>query len=157
MGNVVVLLTKLSNLSDQSYELFNYYLIATNKTFSDEVEEFETCIKSLAELSDRQYDFAWLTENAKRLEASRRDFRDLCEAVCVLIGNRIDELCKYSRVPIITKPTKFEGACPFGSEALVAYGNVEGSVKVDGVTCKIIETKIESTPYYNIKCSMIDN
>lgn len=152
----VVLLTKLSTMDDRSYELFDYYVIATSQTFENEVEEFNTCIKCLQKLSDNQYDFAWLTENAKQLDASRRDFRNLCDNVCVLLGNRIEELCKHTRAPIVTAPANFDGACPFGSEQLVAYGNVDTTVRVDGVLCKVVDTKIESTPYYNIKCSMID-
>lgn len=151
-----VLLTKLSSYNDKSFELYDYYLNATSKSFADEKDEFDTCIASIKKLTDRQYDFAWLSENAAEFECNRREFKALCDDVCVLLGNRIDELCKHTRNPIVTKPTKFEDYCPFSTEALVAYGSNVETVRVDGKVCKIVETKLESTPYYNIYVSQID-
>lgn len=151
-----VLLTKLSGYNDRSFELYEHYLNATSKSFVDEKEEFDTCISSIKKLTEKQYDFGWLSENAAEFECNRRDFKALCDDVCVLLGNRIDELCKHTRNPIVTKPTKFEDYCPFTSETLVAYGSNVTEVRVDGKVCRVVDTKLESTPYYNIYVSQLD-
>ncbi len=151
-----VLLTKLSNYNDKNFELFVYYLNATTSSFIDEKEEFDTLISNIKTLTEKQYDFSWLAENAAEFECNRREFKALCDDVCVLLGNRIDELCKHTRKPIITKPTKFEDYCPFANETLVAYGNCSENVRVDGKICKIIDTKLESTPYYSVYVNSLD-
>lgn len=151
-----VLLTKLSNYDDVSFDLFNYYVNATSKTFADNIEEFNTCIENIKKLTELQYDFSWLSENANEFGCNRRDFKTLCDDVCSLLGNRINELCKHTKTPIVTKPSNFEDYCPYSKEMLVAYGSSITSVRVDGKLCKIIETKLESTPYYNIYISQLD-
>ena len=40
-----VLLTKLNNCNDKTFELYDYYLNATSKSFSDASEEFNVCVK----------------------------------------------------------------------------------------------------------------
>lgn len=154
--NNAILLIQLSNLNDDSFELFNYYKIGTTKVFEDEIATFNACVNALKNLINLQYDFEWLTINAKKFETTRRDFRNLCDDVCDLLGNRIEELCKHTRKPIITKPTKFEDYCPFPSDSLVVYGNQISNISIDGKLYKIVNTKIESTPYYTIYCNQID-
>ena len=152
-----VLLTKLSNYDDTSFELFQYYLNATSKSFVDEKEEFDTCISSITRLTEKQYDFRWLSENASKFECNRRDFKALCDDVCVLLGNRINEICRRDNDrPIITIPSKFEDYCPFVNESLVAYGNCTDAIRIDGKLCKIIDTKLENTPYYSIYVHSLD-
>lgn len=152
-----ILLTKLATFNDNNFEPYRYYLDATSTVFEDEKDEFDTCIEDLKKLVDYQYDFAWLSENASIMECNRREFKALCDDVCVLLGNRIDELCKHTRNPIFTTPSKFEDYCPFTNEAYVVYGNNnENTIKHDGKVYRVIETKLESTPYYNIYVSQLD-
>lgn len=154
-----VLLTKLHNYNDKSFELFNYYLDGTSKSFADNITEFETCINDIKKLTDYQYDFAWLSENAETFGVNRREFKALCDDVCAILGNRVQELCAHTREPIITKPTKYEDYCPFSSENLVVYGNpsIFGSrFMFDGNRYRIVDSKLENSPYYSIYCSSIE-
>lgn len=152
-----VLLTKLSNYDDKSFELYEHYLNATSKSFVDEKEEFDTCIASIKLLTEKQYDFGWLSENAAEFDCNRRDFKALCDDVCILLGNRINELCRHNNGrPIITKPTKFEDYCPFSNETLVAYGNCNSTIRIDGKVCKLVDTKLENTPYYSVYVHSLD-
>ena len=114
-----ILLTKLNNYENTDFELYKYYLDATSKLYTSEKVEFETCMNDIKILTNKQYDFDWLTENSKIFECNRREFKALCDDVCVILGNRINELCKHTREPIITKPSKFEDYCPFETESLV--------------------------------------
>ncbi|MBQ8218340.1 MAG: hypothetical protein IJZ79_03450 [Bacilli bacterium] len=156
--NNAILLTKLNNYDDMSFELYKYYVDATSKSFADNAIEFSTCIEDIKKLTNYQYDFGWLSENASKFGVNRRDFKSLCDDVCVLLGNRIQELCSHTREYIITKPSKYEDYCPFSSEALVAYGNPaninrSNIVKCDGQQYSIIDCKLEESPYYIVYCS----
>ena len=159
--NNAILLTKLSKMDDLSFELYTYYIDATSKSFLDEITEFNTCINDLKKLTECQYDFAWLSKNASKFEVNRRDFKSLCDDVCMLLGNRIEELCKHNKTPIVTKPTKYEDYCPFASEELVAYGRIpyshgNNNIIFDGNSYNIIDTKLEISPYYTIYCNLIE-
>jgi len=156
--NNAILLTKLNNYDDTSFELYQYYINATSKSFSDPAQEFSTCIENIKRLTSCQYDFGWLSENAKQFGVNRRDFKALCDDVCVLLGNRIQELCEHTREYIVTKPSKYEDYCPFPSEALVAYGNpkniaLPNIVNCDGSKYTLIDSKLEESPYYIVYCS----
>lgn len=162
----VILLNKLSRFNDDDFDLYRYFKDATSKSFEDETEELDTLRSDLILLSEKQYDFAgWLTKSAKALECKRNECMGLCEDVCKLLGNRIQELCNHVRIPIIASPTKMsansalEVKCPYSSEYLVAYGSCTEnakSVNVDGKVCKVIEAKLEVSPYYTIKISLLD-
>lgn len=153
-----VLLTKLSKFNNTDFELFNMYCNATSKSFETVADEFNTCIDNIKYLTEKQYDFSWITENAKVFEVNRRDFKNLCDDVCMLLGNRLEELCKYSRTPVIVKPSKYDDYCPMNSEDLVVYGNYrEGErFSYDGKRYAIVDTKLESCPYYNIYCNSFE-
>lgn len=153
---VVVLLDKLNSYNDESFELYRYYKIATTTDYS--VESFNNCINSLKDLVNKQYDFKnYIMPNATMFGCNRRDFTQLIDAVCTLLGNKIDEISKCSRIPIITSPSNFEDYCPFPSEDLVLYGKTNCySVYHDGKQYRVIESKLESTPYYNIYCNTLD-
>ena len=162
----VILLNKLSRFNDDDFDLYRYFKDATSKSFEDETEELDTLRSDLILISEKQYDFAgWLTKSAKALECKRNECIGLCEDVCKLLGNRIQELCNHVRIPIIASPTKMsansalEVKCPYSSEYLVAYGSCTEnakSVNVDGKVCKVIEAKLEVSPYYTIKISLLD-
>ena len=155
--DTAILLTKLSQLNNLEFDLYNYYVDATIRSFENSTEEFNTCIKDLKELVGKQYDFSWLTENATEFGCNRREFKQLCDDVCTLLGNRIDEVCRHTRTPIITKPTKFEDYCPVSTESLVAYGNFSHErILIDGKPYNIIDTKLENTPYYSIYVKTIE-
>lgn len=154
-----ILLTKLYNYDDKSFELYKYYDEAINRQHSD-VEDFNICMKNLKILIDKQYDFEWITLNAKTFGTTRRDFRSLCDNVCFIIGNTIEEICKYTKSPIVTTPSKLDENCPFPNNELVAYGNSTLEryqfIIHEGKSYKVTDTKIEQTPYYRIYCMSFD-
>jgi len=92
--NDVILLNKLSKFNDDDFDLYRYYKDATFKSFADETEELDTLRSDLILLSGKRYDFAgWLAKSANALECERNECMGLCEDVCKLLGNRIQELC----------------------------------------------------------------
>lgn len=154
-----ILLTKLSKYDDKSFELFHFYLNATSSISEDSTEDFNVCIDNLKYLTNKQYDFKWLSENAAAFGVNRRDFKSLCDDVCVLLGYKIEEICKYSKEHIITRPTRFEDYCPFNDGDLVEYGykiDIDDNIKYNGDRYRVIDKKLESTPYYNIYCSLLE-
>ena len=155
--NIVILLNKLNTCEDQNLELYQHYLNAVYNRHDNLVDEFNACIDSIKYLTNKQYDFNWLSENSKIFNVTRRDFRELCDSVCVLLGNKINDIGKQTKEPIITKPTRYEDYCPYNNENLVLYGNYDGPIRIDGKLYNKIDTKLESTPYYNIYCSMLSN
>jgi hypothetical protein len=150
-----VLLNKLMNCKDESIELYRFYLYALDMSL-EPVDMFNKCINAIKYLVDKQYDFQWIFVNAKQFNVTRKDFKDLCDDVCMILGDRINEICKYSKFPIITKPTNFENYCPFNSDTLVVYGEFTEPVKYEGKIIRTIETKTEKTPYYCIHCTSLD-
>ena len=72
-----VLLTKLSKFNNTDFELFNMYCNATSKSFETVADEFNTCIDNIKYLTEKQYDFSWITENAKTFEVNRGDFKNV--------------------------------------------------------------------------------
>lgn len=155
--NIVILLNKLNTCEDQNLELYQHYLNAVYNRHDNLVDEFNACIDSIKYLTNKQYDFNWLSENSKIFNVTRRDFRELCDSVCVLLGNKLNDIGKQTREPIITEPTRYEDYCPYNNEKLVLYGNYDGPIRIDGKLYNKIDTKLESTPYYNINCSMLSN
>jgi len=152
-----VLLTKLIQSQDNPSDLYEYYLDATSRVFESETDAFNKCVKDLKVLSDMQYDFEWLKYEAFSFGVSRRDYKDLMDSVCVLLGERINELCKLTRNGIVTSPTQFEDYCPFNHEDLVLYAiyNIN-SVEYDGNMYSVVDTKLEETPYYTIYCNKLE-
>ena len=63
-----VLLTKLSKFNNTDFELFSMYSNATSKSFETAADEFNTCIDNIKYLTEKQYDFSWITENDKIFE-----------------------------------------------------------------------------------------
>lgn len=151
-----ILLTKLNKCEDESNIVYACYINATSKSFENDIIAFEQHIKDIKVLNAIQYDFTILSEEASKMELTRRDYRELCDAVCMIIGDRINELCKYSKEPIITKPSQFEDYCPFPNEDKVVYGSVNNSFRFFGETYIVVNTKLEETPYYTIWCNEID-
>lgn len=151
-----ILLTKLNKCNDESNIVYACYINATVKSFDNDIMAFNQHIKDIKILNAIQYDFTILSEEARKMELTRRDYRELCDAVCMIIGDRINELCKHSREPIITEPTHFEDYCPFANAEKVVYGNVPVNFKYFGEYYKVIDTKLEESPYYTIYCSEIE-
>lgn len=156
--NGAILLTKLSQYDNEKFDLFKIYVDATKRNFNEIEAEFDTCIKDIKFLSDVQLDFEWLTNSAVRLNTTRRDVRMLCDDVCMILGSRISDLCKNKC--FITSPSKFEDYCPYPKDSFVVYGKVdnEDTIKklmLNGEHIKIVDTKLETTPYYNIYCSQL--
>ena len=152
-----ILLTKLSQCEDETNFLYLSYLDATQTEFESETKKFETLISELKTLSELQYNFNELSTKAQEFGISRRDYRELCDMVCIIIGDSITELCKYTKDGIVTVPTKFEDYCPFYSTSLVVYGsNIHDTVKYEGKIYKVLDTKLEQSQYYSIYCSTLD-
>ena len=152
-----ILLTRLTKCEDENNELYQCYKDAIQKYFDTEEKKFTQLIKDIKYLSNIQYDFSKLSEGAKSFSITRRDYRELCDMVCILIGDSLTELCKYTKDGIVTAPTKFEDYCPFYSTSLVVYGsNIHDTVKYEGKTYKVLDTKLEQSQYYSIYCSTLD-
>lgn len=152
-----ILLTRLTKCEDENNELYQCYKDATKKYFDTEEKKFNQLIKDIKYLSNIQYDFSKLSEGAKSFDITRRDYRELCDMVCMIIGDSISDLCNHTRNGIITSPSKFEDYCPFYSNDLVVYGNSDNKVFLyEGKKYYLIETKVEETPYYTIHCSSIE-
>ena len=119
--------------------------------------EFNQYIKDLTSLSEKQYDFQWLTDEAGKLDITRRDFRNLCDKVCELIGYYIDELVSSNIV--ITNGSGFEEYCPFTKHDLVWYTkhplDIDTEIIYDGKTYTTVNCKKEKTPYYDIYVSLL--
>ena len=153
----VLLLNKLANFDNKEFELYTFYADATTVTYEDSCQELSTLFNDLRLLTDYQYDFEWLTATSKAMGCNRREIKALSDDVCILLGKRIEDVCKYTKELIVVKPSNIEDYCPFSSESLVAYGSYNtGSVKYDGNTYKIVDTKLESSPYYNIYVNRLD-
>lgn len=151
-----VLLTKLTRCEDESNIVYACYINATSKSFENDIMAFEQHIKDIKVLTAIQYDFTILSEEAAKMEITRRDYRELCDAVCMIIGDRIDEICRHSREPIVTKPSQFEDYCPFSHADKVVYGNVDDKFRFFGEMYKVVDAKLEESPYYTIWCSEIE-
>lgn len=154
-----VALKKLIDSNNEELSLFKAYKNAISSNFNSPSEAFTQCIKDLITISDAQYDFDWLTKEAKVLEINRRDFRNLCDDVCIMLGDKLQELCIKE---VITKPSKFEDYCPFSSEDIVMYTTKpvdttrSSTIFHDGNKYNLIDCKLESTPYYNLYVTKLE-
>lgn len=131
-------------------------------TIVDSIRAFDQCVSDLKDLSDLSYDFNALSEYSKSHGFTRRDIRQLCEALSSILGEAITELCSQGDGYIITTPTCFEDFCPFPKAELVLYGVKEKTVAVgktvnyNGYTYEVVETRPENTPYYFIYCHLLE-
>lgn len=151
-----ILLYKLHSYKDKSFELYTHYENVIKDSDSP-AETFNRCIDSIKYLSEKQYDFQWVSSQSKEFGCFRKDFVELCDSVCQILGDKINDLCKS--FAIITKPTKYEDYCPFSSETLVVYGKSyqPGTpVQYDGKRYRIVDSKLENTPYYSIYCNALE-
>lgn len=151
-----LLITKLNKCEDTNNVLYNCYSNAFQNNYESLSEEFDQHIADLKTISEIMYDFDSLTTESAKFGISRRDYRELCDMVCTIIGDRINEICKQSKEPIITKPSKFEDYCPFTSDDMVVYGNIDRLFKYDGEIYRVVESKLEETPYYIVYCNSIE-
>lgn len=152
-----ILLTRLTKYEDTNNPLYQCYIDATQKTFDTEEKKFTQLINDIKYLTEIQYDFSLLSKGADIFDITRRDYRELCDMVCMIIGDSISDLCNHTRNGIITVPSRFEDYCPFYSNDIVVYGNSDNKVFMyEGKKYYLIETKLEETPYYTIKCSSIE-
>ena len=157
MDNDAILLNKVIKCEQPDNFLYQCYL-DTNKKLYD-TENFNNLINDLKILCEMQYDFSLLSSESKKFNVNRRDYKAMCEMICVLIGDAIKDICNHSREPIITSPTNFEDYCHFKSAELVLYGNsnLEDSIiTYDGKKYKVVDSQVEQTPYYMIYCNLLE-
>lgn len=154
----------LSELQDYSHKNPDFSLCKIykylNKSFKSNDLAFTVYIKCIMALLDYQYDFKWLSLAAKTLSNSsntykRNDIQILCDDLCQLFGENIDDLCANQE--ILVAPSKFEKYCPFSNDSVVIYSNkpITHSCIIDGIKYVISDSKAEKTPYYNIVCHSI--
>lgn len=147
-----VLLKKLIDSNNEEMSLYRAYKDAIDNSYATPEEAFNQCIYDLKMMSQAQYDFGWLTREARLFEVTRRDYRELCDMVCAMLGDKINDLCYQ---PIYVKPSNFEDYCPFGGTDIVMYCKHPFSVG-DGVSNSdkemytIEDVKLEKSPYYEI-------
>lgn len=160
--NNPVLFSKLVNYDNESFPLFKIYIDATSRTFENSIVEFETCAKDLMELANLQYDFEWLAEQAETFETTRREFKFLCDDVCILLGNRLVEACRHSSQPIVTT-VKIDLDKPTATSTdLVMYGITStppSYIWYDGDYYNVLNTRLDENSkfnYYQLFISELD-
>lgn len=159
--NNAVVLKRLIESKNEDLSAYKGYLIAiSGYQNSSREDSFNQCINSLKILTDLQYDFEKLTNESQKLSVSRRDYRNLCDQICQMIGDKIQDLCI---MPLYSKATNYENACPFSSDSFLMYTKKpvdlslsSNIITYDGNLYKIIETKREETPYYTIYGTLLE-
>ena len=115
--------------------------------------DFNTVINKLKETLDYEYDFTFLTSEAKKFETNRKELRGLLESLSEMLGEKINDIAEEIN---FVSPSRFEDYCPFPREEKVLYTNrrfeIGDLIQYDGNTYTIIDKKLESTPYYEIYC-----
>lgn len=147
---------KLSSIDD-SFELAKYYKEMCRAKGSENVEMFPIYIKYLEELSEKLFDFDWLIENAKKYDFKKNELFRICDGVCIELGKTIENICNYSREPVVVEQKDMGKNCPFHDKAIVVYGRYSGPIKIDGKFYNIVDTREEDGDYYRIYCNSIDN
>ena len=92
-----VLLKKLIDSNNEEMSLYRAYKDAIDNSYATPEEAFNQCIYDLKMMSQAQYDFGWLTREARLFEVTRRDYRELCDMICAMLGDKINDLS-----PILT-------------------------------------------------------
>lgn len=156
--DAAILLKRLIDSENTDTTIYKAYKNAIDNSYQSPNEEFTKCIEGLKILSQTQYDFKVLANESKLFDLSRRDYRELCDMICFMLGDKIKDLCIK---PIFTKPTQFEDYCPFVKNDIVIYSIKPLTpgfriVNDDKETYHIIDSKLETTPYYEIYCHSIE-
>lgn len=145
-----ILMQKLYNIENEDSVILKAYKDTIQST------ELDILIDDIKKMTDVQYDFKFLTREKEYFSINRHDTRELCDMVCKLLGNRIEEICIK---PIISKPSRYEDYCPFSSEDLIVYSvkPLDNTlIMYEGRSYNILDTKHETTPYYSLYCSSIN-
>lgn len=138
--------------------IYSGHMLVKERHPEDPAKHFTEMIDCLKELTDKgDTDIMFLREEASKYELTAGEISRLCDAIAGELGEAITILGKTTYV--IAPLTKFDG-CPLSDTdteeagGLVAYGNIiEGSVvKYDGEFYTAIDEKLETNPYYTIKC-----
>ena len=156
-----VVLKRLIESKNEELSAYKGYLISiSSEPNSSREASFKQCIDSLKALTDVQYNFQVLTDEAQKLKVSRRDYRNLCDNICQMLGDKIQELCI---VPVYSQATNYENACPYSSNSFIMYTTKPVDIALssnriiyDGNLYKMIETKREETPYYTIYGTLLE-
>ena len=150
-GTAIKILEKLQS-EDISSELGEKYQnIKNHKTLK---QLFDILIWLL----EKDYDFEFITKEASLLETDKRTLRSLIDSLCDYCGENIEDIITQNTY-IISEPSNFEDYCPFPKEEIVLYCNnatLKNTIKYDGYQYKIINYKLENTPYYSIYCYQIE-
>lgn len=159
-----VLLRKLISDGNDSISVYRAYQDTINNSYTTLAEAFNQCVLDIKITEEAQYDFNYLMREAERLttifgeKVTRKDYRDLLEEICQRLGDKITDVCCK---PVFTKPSKSE-YCPFNNEALVVYCTKPMTIDSaiinddDRESYKIVDVKIEDTPYYRVYCHSIE-
>lgn len=149
--NDSVLLKKLIQSNNEDLIIYRAYQDVMSVSDNPN-QDFIKCIEDISDLSNYQYNYDYLTKEAKILNIYRRDMQQLCDMVCAMLGDKINDICYQ---PIYVKPSNFEDYCPFGGTDIVMYCKHPFSVG-DGVSNSdkemytIEDVKLEKSPYYEI-------
>ena len=151
-NNAGVLIKKLIDCKNEEIELYKAYKHAIS-SYESEEDAFNQCISDLKMLSSGQYDFSWITREAKLLSINRKDYRELCEIVSEMLGSKIKNVCIKC---VCVTDTNFEDYCPHSSGDFIYYTakpidvGETTQVKFDGDIYETVSCKPERTPYYEI-------
>ena len=148
--------TKTIKMED-SIELKDF--IQTAGKCDPDKESFDRNIQCLKEILEKMYDFEWLNQVAIELNYKRKQLFSFCEEYAQKYGDNIMDICSHKEV-ILTTPTKFGEYCPFPTEQKVIYSNkpqqVGDIVSVNNNSYQIRASRAETTPYYEIFCSLLE-
>lgn len=153
-----LLIKRLAERKDVNKKLTDAYELSLSYTKLDPAEAFTRCAEFIKEISDLSYDFAYLKEEAPKLDLTRKDFRCLCDTICEYLGDSIESICVS---PVFTNPSRLEG-CPVTVNELVMYTtkpfdvNLHSTISFDKETYKTIKCFNEKTPYYDIYLTMLE-
>jgi hypothetical protein len=153
-----LLIKRLIEREDANKKLTEAYNLSISYEGLDPADVFTRCAKFIKEISDLSYDFEYLTNEAPKLDLSRKDFRCLCDTICEYLGDTIKTLCIN---PVFTSPSRLEG-CPINTNDLVMYTtkpfdvNAHQVVEFDKDKYKTIRCFAEKTSYYEIYLTILD-
>jgi hypothetical protein len=156
-----VLIDRMERIQEESAFddiIYRGHMLVKERHPENPAEHFTEMIECLKEITDKgDTDIMFLREEASNYGLTAGEISRLCDAIAGELGEAITILCKTTYV--IAPLTKFDG-CPLNDTdveeagGVVAYGNlIEGSViKYDGYFYTAVDEKLETNPYYTIKC-----
>lgn len=156
--NDSVLLKKLIQSNNEDLIIYRAYQDVMSVSDNPN-QDFIKCIEDISDLSNYQYNYDYLTKEAKILNIYRRDMQQLCDMVCAMLGDKLHDLCIK---PIYVPSHNYEKYCVYPNSDLIMYTiksvdiDIIAKVDFDGNAYKTIECRLEKTPYYELYATLLE-